>query len=112
MNNDYPHPIIAREGWPFLALAFVVAAALSWAGLRVLAALAGLVVLFGAIALSSVLGLEGRGVEVVGTLPQGLPSLSLPAVPLVDYLAMVLPAIGEVLVVLSEALGVAHEFAE
>ena len=19
MNNDYPHPIIAREGWPFLA---------------------------------------------------------------------------------------------
>jgi SulP family sulfate permease len=73
---------------------------------------AGLVVLFGAIALSSVLGLEGRGVEVVGTLPQGLPSLSLPAVPLVDYLAMVLPAIGVLLVVFSEALGVAHEFAE
>ncbi len=46
MNNDYPHPIIAREGWPFLALAFVVAAALSWAGLWVLAALAWLVVLF------------------------------------------------------------------
>lgn len=20
--NNYPHPIIAREGWPFLALAF------------------------------------------------------------------------------------------
>ena len=73
---------------------------------------AGLVVLFGAIALSSVLGLEGRGVEVVGTLPQGLPSLSLPVVPLVDYLAMVLPAIGVLLVVFSEALGVAHEFAE
>ena len=46
MNNDYPHPIIAREGWPFLALAFLVAAALSWAGLWVLAALAWLVVLF------------------------------------------------------------------
>jgi phosphatidylserine decarboxylase len=46
LNNDYPHPIIAREGWPFLALAFVVAAALSWAGLWVLAALAWLVVLF------------------------------------------------------------------
>jgi high affinity sulfate transporter 1 len=73
---------------------------------------AGLVVLFGAIALSSVLGLEGRGVEVVGTLPQGLPSLSLPTVPLTDYLAMVLPAIGVLLVVFSEALGVAHEFAE
>jgi high affinity sulfate transporter 1 len=73
---------------------------------------AGLVVLFGAIALSAVLELEGRGVETVGTLPQGLPSLSLPAVPLVDYLAMVLPAIGVLLVVFSEALGVAHEFAE
>jgi phosphatidylserine decarboxylase len=46
MTKNYPHPIIAREGWPFLALAFVVAAALSWAGLWVLAALAWLVVLF------------------------------------------------------------------
>jgi MFS superfamily sulfate permease-like transporter len=73
----------------------------------------GLVVLFGAIVLSSVLDLEGRhGVAVVGTLPQGLPSLALPTVPLTDYLAMVLPAIGVLLVVFSEALGVAHEFAE
>jgi len=27
----YPHPIIAREGWAFLALALLVAAALAWA---------------------------------------------------------------------------------
>jgi phosphatidylserine decarboxylase len=46
MNNDYPHPIIAREGWLFLALALVVAVALSWAGLWLLAGLAWLVVLF------------------------------------------------------------------
>jgi phosphatidylserine decarboxylase len=32
MNNDYPHPIIAREGWPFLAIAFAVAAVLSATG--------------------------------------------------------------------------------
>ena len=25
MNNHYPHPIIAREGWPFLSIAIVVA---------------------------------------------------------------------------------------
>lgn len=25
MNNHYPHPIIAREGWPFLGIALVVA---------------------------------------------------------------------------------------
>ena len=32
MDNDYPHPIIAREGWPFLAIAFAVAAVLSATG--------------------------------------------------------------------------------
>ena len=74
---------------------------------------AGLVVLFGAIALSAALDLHGNyGVEIVGTLPQGLPSLALPDVPLTTYLAMVLPAIGVLLVAYSEALGVAHEFAE
>ncbi len=25
MNNHYPHPLIAREGWPFLTIALVVA---------------------------------------------------------------------------------------
>ncbi len=27
---SYPHPIIAREGWPYLGLAVVVAAAVAW----------------------------------------------------------------------------------
>ena len=49
---------------------------------------------------------------MVGTLPQGLPSLTFTAVPLETYLAMVLPAIGVFLVAYSEALGVAHEFAD
>ena len=44
MNNDYPHPIIAREGWTFLALALAVAVALSWAGLWLPAVLAWLAV--------------------------------------------------------------------
>ncbi len=74
---------------------------------------AGLVVLFGAIGLSAALDLHGNyGVEIVGTLPQGLPSLTFPQVPFVTYLAMVLPAMGVLLVAYSEALGVAHEFAE
>lgn len=74
---------------------------------------AGLVVLFGAILVSTWVDLEGsRGVEVVGTLPEGLPSLTFTAVPLETYLAMVLPAIGVFLVAYSEALGVAHEFAD
>ena len=40
MNHDYPHPIIAREGWTFLALALALAVALSWAGLWLLAFIA------------------------------------------------------------------------
>ena len=74
---------------------------------------AGLVVLFGAIALSAALDLSNtRGVAVVGTLPQGLPSVVVPNIPIDDALAMVLPAIGVLLVAFSESLGVAHEFAE
>jgi SulP family sulfate permease len=74
---------------------------------------AGLVVLFGAIGLSAVLDLNGKyGVEIVGTLPQGLPTLTFPQVPFTTYLAMILPAMGVLLVAYSEALGVAHEFAE
>jgi len=74
---------------------------------------AGLVVLFGSILLSAALDLNGKfGVEVVGTLPQGLPSLALPQVPFATYLAMVLPAIGTLLVAYSESLGAAREFAE
>jgi sulfate permease, SulP family len=73
----------------------------------------GLVVLFGAIGLSAALDLNGKyGVDIVGTLPQGLPSLTLPQVPFTTYLAMILPAMGVLLVAYSEALGVAHEFAE
>ena len=42
----YPHPIIAREGWPFLLIAFAVALALSFAGWWVLAVLAWIAFLF------------------------------------------------------------------
>ena len=56
---------------------------------------AGLVVLFGAIALSAALDLEGaHGVAVVGTLPQGLPTPALPDVPLSALAGMVVTAIG------------------
>jgi sulfate permease, SulP family len=73
----------------------------------------GLVVLFGTIVLSAALDLHGQyGVEIVGTLPQGLPSFVFPRVPFTSYLAMILPAIGVLLVAYSEALGVAQEFAE
>ncbi len=46
MSRAYPHPVIAREGWPFLAIAVVVAVALSWLGWTVLAVLAWIAALF------------------------------------------------------------------
>jgi phosphatidylserine decarboxylase len=42
----YPHPIIAREGWPFVAGAFVIALVLSLASWWALAALAWVAFLF------------------------------------------------------------------
>jgi len=46
MNKNYPHPIIAREGWPFLGLAALVAIALTWIGWLVPAVLAWIVFVF------------------------------------------------------------------
>ena len=45
-ESVYPHPIIAREGWPFLAIAILIALALTWTGLWLLAAIAWLGVAF------------------------------------------------------------------
>jgi SulP family sulfate permease len=74
---------------------------------------AGLVVLFGYILISGLLKLSDLyGVSVVGKLPQGLPTLVIPKLPITAYLSMLLPAIGVLLVAFSEALGVAHEFAD
>jgi high affinity sulfate transporter 1 len=74
---------------------------------------AGLVVLFASIAISYIFKLEANyGVAVAGVLPQGLPSLAIPKVPLNIIGEMLLPAIGIFLVAYSEALGVAREFGE
>jgi sulfate permease, SulP family len=74
---------------------------------------AGLLVLFCSIGLSVAFGLSANyGVDVVGKLPQGLPVISVPKVSFSVYLAMILPAMGVLLVAYSEALGVAREFAE
>jgi phosphatidylserine decarboxylase len=44
--TNYPHPILAREGWPFLGAALAVAIALSLAAWWLLALLAWLAVVF------------------------------------------------------------------
>ena len=44
--SDYPHPIIAREGWPFVAVAAAVTLLLGAAGLWLVAALSFLIFAF------------------------------------------------------------------
>jgi phosphatidylserine decarboxylase len=44
--STYPHPLIAREGWPFVAVAFALAVVLTWLGWWVLAILAWLLFAF------------------------------------------------------------------
>lgn len=44
--NDYPYPLIAREGWPFLAMAIVVAVGLTFIASWAWAAPVWLIVLF------------------------------------------------------------------
>jgi len=45
-NTNYPHPIIAREGWPFIAIAAVATVLLGAAGIWLLAALTALALIF------------------------------------------------------------------
>ena len=74
---------------------------------------AGLIVLFGSIAVSSALNLAANyGVTIGGPLPQGLPTPKMPSTSLEQLLSFTLPAMGIVLVGFSEALGAAREFAD
>lgn len=59
-----------------------------------------------------VLGLVDKGVAVVGTLPQGLPSLEIPHVEFSDLVPLLLGAMGIALVSLTDTISTASSFAE
>jgi phosphatidylserine decarboxylase len=46
VSNHYPHPILAREGWPFLAIAVVLAIVFTVLGWWIAAVLAWIAVIF------------------------------------------------------------------
>jgi sulfate permease, SulP family len=72
---------------------------------------AALVVLLGSIVASVALGLEGRGVAVVGELPAGLRGPTLPGVGVEALPLLLVGAVGIALVAFAEAIGPANEFA-
>jgi high affinity sulfate transporter 1 len=72
----------------------------------------GLVVLALGIALSALLDLSNHGVAIIGDIPTGLPSISVPDVHMDDLWVLLPSAIGMMLVIYSEALGAATTFAE
>jgi sulfate permease, SulP family len=67
-------------------------------------------VLFGIVVVWA-LGLDDRGVGIVGHIDSGLPSLGLPDVAAADYLALTPSAIGVMLVGFAEGLGAAKTYA-
>ena len=79
---------------------------------RVLPVIPGslLAVLLG-IAAVAVFHLDDHGVEIVGSITAGLPSIGLPSLTLHDYLDMVGPAIGVLLIGFAEGLGAAKTYA-
>jgi sulfate permease, SulP family len=71
----------------------------------------GLLALVLGIVISSVLNLSQHGVEIVGHVPSGLPTPSVPSVKSSDVAALVGAAAGMLLVIFSESLGAADNFA-
>ena len=71
-----------------------------------------LVVVVGATVVATVFDLGARGVHLVGPLPQGLPSLTIPSVAWADVLPVFAGALGIVLVTLTDTISTSASFAE
>jgi sulfate permease, SulP family len=71
----------------------------------------GLLVLVLGIGVSAGFDLASHGVDIVGDLPSGLPSVSVPRPPRADIVPLIAGAFGLLLVIFSESLGAAQNFA-
>lgn len=70
-----------------------------------------LVVVIGAIVVSWAANLEDHGVAVVGSIPAGLPTISVPSPPLTDVFELIAPAFGIFLVCFADEILTARSFA-
>ena len=65
-----------------------------------------------AMVISVAAGLEARGVKVIGTLPEGLPSFHVPVLALSDLSVVTVGAVGIALVALADTISTSTSFAE
>jgi high affinity sulfate transporter 1 len=72
---------------------------------------AGLVVLVLSIAVVMLFNLDRQGVSIVGSVPQGLPEIRLPLVPLRDLAGVIAGAAGIIFLAAGESLGTARAYA-
>jgi len=71
----------------------------------------GLIALVLGIVISGALDLSQHGVQIVGDVPRGLPSLGIPDIHRGDVVTLIAAAAGMLLVIFSESLGAAETFA-
>jgi sulfate permease, SulP family len=97
--------------WPTVALAAAVLAVLlafAWLTPKLPGPLIAILV---AAAVVSVFSLHRNGIKVVGDIPSGLPTPSLPAIPTADLMALLIPAAGIAIVAFNDNVLTARAFA-
>jgi high affinity sulfate transporter 1 len=102
---------VGETHWPTVALAAAVLVMLLALG-RVAPKFPGaLIAVLAATAAVVVFALETRGIRVVGVIPAGLPTPSVPVLPLADLLTLLIPAVGIAVVAFSDNALTARTFA-
>jgi SulP family sulfate permease len=102
---------LGSAGWTTVAVG-AVALGLLFALDRMPRVPGGLVVLLGAIVVSSAFHLDQHGVDTVGKVAAGLPSVTVVRLSPSDLWVLLPSAVGMMLVIFSEALGAAQTFAD
>jgi sulfate permease, SulP family len=111
---DQVRSFVASVGdahWPTVALAAAVLVMLLAIG-RVAPKFPGaLIAVLAATAAVALFALETRGIRVVGVIPAGLPTPSLPVLPMADLQTMLIPAVGIAVVAFSDNVLTGRTFA-
>lgn len=102
---------LGETNWLTLLLGVLSLVLLFWAKRRYPRLPNPLLLMVGAIAISTIFDLPGRGVAVVGVIPSGLPSLAWPAFGVSDFGALLVPSFSMALIAFTDVLVNSRSFA-